>query len=220
LKIILFENTNSLNSTIRTFLLSKGHRVEHYGSVADCFNIVNTSVYDCIIFDMDVFSAKKFDCLKTNRAIYPMKKILPIIHHNDVETLKDLFSLGYTHYIKKPFTIHELELHLNRINTLYKVESTLSKCDYSFNLKSCTLIYDNNHYIFTKNQASFISLLISKKNEIVTPSEISLCLWDKNINSYTTIRSLIAKTKKKLPKPFIKNHRGVGYMWVDIAESQ
>lgn len=219
MKIILFENTYSVNSEIRNFLVSKGHRIEHYKSITDCINKNNTIGYDCIIFNMDDSGEKNFDYLKTNRATATMEKILPIIAHDDIETLKNLFSLGYNHYIKKPYTLNELELHLNRINTSYEAEISLSPSAYSFNMKACTLLYDNKHYIFTKNQASLINVLISKKNAIVTPSEISSYLWKNDVYSHTTIRSHIAKIKKKLPKQFIKNYRGVGYMWVDITDS-
>lgn len=218
MKIILFENTYSVNSKIRNLLVSKGHSIEHYESITDCININSTIEYDCIIFNIDDSGEKNFDYLKTNKATATMEKILPIIADDDIETLKNLFSLGYNHYIKKPYTLNELELHLNRIHTSYKAKMPLSLCTYSFNVKACTLLYDNKHYIFTKNEASLINLLISKKNAIVTSSEISLSLWKNDVYSHTTIRSLISKTKKKLPKQFIKNYRGVGYMWVDIPD--
>lgn len=73
--------------------------------------------------------------------------------------------------------------------------------------------------IMTKNETSLISLFINRKNQIVPEKEISKHVWGTPHCRSVTIRALITKTQKKLPHRFIKNFRGIGYMWVENTEN-
>jgi DNA-binding response OmpR family regulator len=210
IKIALFENPPKENNVLYTFISSKGYQIDHY---TDLKILDSNSVFNLIIIDIDTFGpnvCRSFT--KLNEKNIP---ILPLISNHNITVLIDCFSSGHHHYIKKPYELKEFELHLNRLYPSLHIKDIHSNNRYFFDEKRSTLSYYDKNYIFTKNEASLISLFMKKKNQIIPEQEISEYIWKSSHCKSATIRALITKTQKKLPHKFIKNFRGVGYMWID-----
>lgn len=211
MKITLFENISKEQSVLYPFLLSQGYRVDHCNNI----RIDPKSIFDFVIIDIDDFDPNICHALSESKNTH----ILPILSNHNITALIPCFSSGYHHYIKKPYTIEELKLHINR---LYPTSSTINfepTNRYFFDEHRSTLSYYDKKYIFTKNETSLISLFINRKNQIVPEKEISKHVWGTPHCRSVTIRALITKTQKKLPHRFIKNFRGIGYMWVENTEN-
>jgi DNA-binding response OmpR family regulator len=145
---------------------------------------------------------------------------LPIIilsAHSDSEKLLKAIDHGVNKYFIKPFDPDDLLEYLEKTVEKLHLKSMKKLGDnFSFDLQTHKLFYQNSLIELTIREVLFISLLLEQKEQTCSNKIIKTKLWndengnDENISDErlrTFIRRLRAKTSKKL----IVNSSGFGY---------
>lgn len=219
MKILLLEDEFMLARSIRTYLLSRGHFVDHFDNGQEVLDLIDTRHYDFYILDINTPLVGGLECLKAISAKYPEIPKIIISAYHDVEYISDAFSFGCSDYLKKPFNLKELDIRIAHLTTqvqqnakpLYDPIIRLSE-HYTFNKESNFLYYDGEIQKFTKRELSLIRMFVSNLGQIMTDESIRSFVWDGEEAEPSTIRSLVNRVKQKLKEELIENVRGFGYM--------
>lgn len=112
--------------------------------------------------------------------------------------------------MKKPFDLEELLLKVckftQRINTIYLDENIY------FDTKERKLFLNNLEIELTKIEKSLLFLLLANKGKNISHSQIEDFVYDRVAKTSNSIRSLVKRLKKKIPKDLIQNSIGDGYI--------
>ena len=122
MKILLLEDEFLLSRSIRTYLLSRGHLVDHYDNGKDVLKVIEEKQHDFYILDINTPLIGGLECLEAIAAKFPNIPKIMISAYNDIEHISSAFDLGCSDYLKKPFNLKELqiriELLLNKSNAV------------------------------------------------------------------------------------------------------
>jgi DNA-binding response OmpR family regulator len=225
-KILLLEDEFMLARSIRTYLLSRGHLVDHYDNGQEVLDVIETQAHDFYILDINTPLIGGLDCLKVIAEKYPDTPKIIISAYHDVDYISDAFSFGCSDYLKKPFNLKELDIRIHHLTVQAKpkIEPVhdpiiyLSN-HYTFNKENYLLYFDEKVQHFTKREYSLIILFVSNIGQIMTDESIRSFIWDGEDAEASTIRSLVNRVRAKLKEDLIQNIRGFGYIMkrVDFA---
>ena len=224
MKILLLEDEFLLSRSIRTYLVARGHLVEHYDNGKDILDIIEEKQHDFYILDINTPLVGGLECLKVITAKYPHIPKIIISAYNDIEHISNAFDIGCSDYLKKPFNLKELQIRIEHLtsnsdNTIAEVKDPiihLSK-HYTFDKESNFLYYDGEIQKFTKKEYSLIVLFISNLGQIMTDESIQSFIWNGEEVEASTIRSLVNRVRTKLKEELLQNIRGFGYVMTRIA---
>lgn len=216
MKIFLLEDDLELNQLIKSALLNKGFFVDAFTEGYSAIESALNSPYDIYILDINV---PGFDGHQVLEVIRKEHKTLPVIIISaalDIDNMTKAYDLGCNDYLKKPFALEELFLHLKYlIKTTYDKDIENDVIDlhhgFTFDMSNQTLYKFNHEIILTKKEKLLLTLLIQNINNTVTIEEIHEYVWNSKDVESVSMRSLIHKLQKKLKSGMIINIRGVGY---------
>ena len=219
MKILLLEDEFLLSRSIRTFLLSFGHLVDHYDNGLDVLEAIKTKEHDFYILDINTPLVGGLECLKVISKLYPDVPKIIISAYNDIDHISKAFKDGCSDYLKKPFNLKELQIrieyltHKNEKNTTQEKDSLIHlSSHYAFNKETNFLYYDGEIEKFTKKEYALIVLFISNLGQIMTDESIQSFIWNGEDVQASTIRSLVNRVRIKLKEDLLQNIRGFGYM--------
>lgn len=218
MKILLLEDEFMLARSIRTYLLSRGHFVDHYDNGQEVLELIETQSHDFYILDINTPLVGGLECLKVIAEKYPNTPKIIISAYHDVDYISDAFTFGCSDYLKKPFNLKELDIRISHLTS--QVQSTAVQYDpiirlsphYTFNKESNFLFYDGEIQKFTKREFSLITMFVSNLGQIMTDESIRSFVWDGEEAEPSTIRSLVNRVRHKLKEELIENIRGFGYV--------
>lgn len=202
MKILLLEDNIGLANIIKEMLKEKNFFVDFFDdghAVLDHF----MNGYDCFILDINVPRVDGLTLLKTIRE-YDQKTPVIIISSNiELDTIKNAYLKGCNDFLKKPFYIYELEA---KIDLLCKKNDILNlKENFLFNVGTETLYNGNNDEVHLTNREKLFLLLASKHpSQGISLELIEQYVWEGQITSIMSIRSLIKRLRTKLPKETIE----------------
>ena len=214
MKILLLEDEKLLNDAITKFLTIDGHAIETYRdgqSALDAFEYQN---FDLLILDINVPNINGFALLEI---LHERKIEVPCIFISaiiDIDDISRAFDLGCYDYLKKPFHLKELSLRINKIlQTRYvPTEHLRLSQNYSFDMETSTLRFNQEAQILTHRQVQIIELLAQNRSRVVNYDMFRDHIWDDLEIDNATIRAEVNRLKKSLKDDFISNIRTVGYM--------
>jgi len=214
LKILLLEDDKLLNDAITKFLTIEGHRILSYRDGQSALNAFEDLTFDLLILDINVPNINGLTLLKKLQ----QKKIqIPTIFISaiiDIDDISRAFDLGCHDYLKKPFHLKELSLRINKIlQTGYVPKEHLRLSNnYSYDVESSTLRFNNEIQILSPRQTQIIELLAQNRSRIVHYDMFRDYVWDGLEIDNATIRAEINRLKKTLKDDCISNIRSIGYM--------
>lgn len=219
MKILLLEDEFMLARSVRTYLLARGHLVDHYDNGQEVLEAIETQVHDFYLLDINTPLVGGLECLKAIASKYPLIPKIIISAYHDVSYISEAFSTGCSDYLKKPFSLKELEIRIAHLTAQvqhtpeiqYEPMIHLSK-HYTFNKESNFLYYDGTIQNFTKREYSLVTMFVSNLGQIMTDESIRSFVWDGDEAEPSTIRSLVNRVRSKLKEELIDNVRGFGYV--------
>ncbi|OHD95291.1 response regulator transcription factor [Sulfuricurvum sp. RIFOXYD12_FULL_44_77] len=219
MKILLLEDEFMLARSIRTYLLSRGHFVDHYDNGQEVLEVIESQAHDFYILDINTPLIGGLECLKVIAEKYPDPPKIIISAYHDVDYISDAFSFGCSDYLKKPFNLKELDIRIHHLTVQAKpkiepVNDPIIHLSnhYTFNKENYLLYYDDKVQQFTKREYSLIILFVSNLGQIMTDESIRSFIWDGEDTESSTIRSLVNRVRAKLKEDLIQNIRGFGYI--------
>jgi len=214
MKILLLEDELMLQSAMVEYLTDTGYEVDAFEDGVEAFeNCINES-YDLFILDINTPS---LDGLSLLEKLQNEKIFVPTIFVSaitQIEQISKAYELGCYDYLKKPFHLKELTLHIERLLKMANIESKslvkISKM-YSYDLEKERLVFDNEEQSLTPKQAQIINLFACNINKIVDFDMLRHYVWDDPQIDNATIRAEVHRVKQVLKEDLIESLKGIGY---------
>lgn len=204
LHILLAEDDEMFGNILRDYLVLNGHNVMLCRNGEEARNEFVSNDYDLIITDVMMPVKDGFTFVNELRKI---NKIVPVIYltaRNQKEDIVRGYKSGADDYITKPFDSEVLLLKIQAVtarqrNTINNhTPEHISIGNYIFIPAERVLQLDENRERLSPRESALLSLLLSRKNELVDRSVILKEIWGDD--SYFNNRSLdvyITKLRKR-----------------------
>jgi DNA-binding response OmpR family regulator len=215
MKILLLEDDEILNEVISSFLIKKGYQVCSTYDGEEAEDELYKNNFDLLLLDVNVPNINGFELLKNLRTNNINTPAIFLTSLNDTEDLKEGFLSGCDDYIKKPFEFEELDLRIENIKRLYKIETNFVQSlsqNSLYNFNECSLHVKGKKYTLSKKESQVLEYFLKNKHRTISIEEIGVNIWsyeDKPTDS--TIRTYIKNLRKILEKDIITTIKGIGY---------
>lgn len=221
--ILLVEDDKSLNRGISFKLNKEGYKVFSAKTVKEAWEMFNNNI-DLILLDIGLPDGDGFDfCSEVRKKSNVLVVFLTACdQETDIVTGLDL---GADDYIVKPFSLMVLMSKINallRRNSREEYGEKLSSGDIIFSVKDMKVSKKGRELVLSKTELKLLKYLMDNAKQIITKEQLLSELWDVegNFVDQNTIAVNIRRLREKIedipsqPK-YIKNIRGVGYMWIE-----
>ena len=215
MKVLVVEDNEELNNTLKEILEINGYNVETAFDGEEALDFATYSEYDAIILDIML---PKIDGYKVCQILRQKGIKTPILMLTAKDTLQDKvkgLDIGADDYLVKPFEIEEL---LARIRALIRRASTeksdvIKIGDITVDLAKREIVRDGKKLMITPKLFCILEQLLLNRGKVVTYESLMNKCW--GINDYPTketVRANIKLLRKILEnKDIIQNVSGVGY---------
>ncbi len=219
MRILIIEDEDKAADYLRQGLTESGYAVERADSGIDGLHMALQTDYSLILLDVNLPTIDGWEVLEMIRRRKQTRVIMLTAHGRLEEKVRGL-ELGADDYLVKPFQFPEL---LARIRTQLKrsepviVEDRLCVADLELDPCGHKAFRAGQRINLTSKEFALLHLLLSRKGEVLTRTEITSLIWDMNFDSDTNvvevaIRRLRVKIDEPFENPLIHTIRGVGYM--------
>lgn len=214
MRVLLLEDELMLQSAIAEYLNDMGYEVDVFDNGKEVYEHVVNHQYDLFIFDINI---PGIDGLTLLENLQKDKIFVPTIFISaitEIEQISKAYELGCYDYLKKPFHLKELTLHMDRLLKMANIESKslvkISKM-YSYDLQKERLLFDNEEQSLTPKQAQIIHLFASNINKIVDFDMLRHYVWDDPQIDNATIRAEVHRVRQILKEDLVESLKGIGY---------
>ena len=214
MKILLLEDEIMLQSAMVEYLTDTGYEVDSFEDGEDAFYACMENSYDLYIFDINTPS---IDGLSLLEKLQKEKIYVPTIFISaitQIEQISKAYELGCYDYLKKPFHLKELTLHIDRLLSMANIEGKslvkISKM-YTYDLEKKRLYFDNKEQTLTPKQAQIIDVFAHNINNIVDFDMLRHYVWDDYNVDNATIRAEVHRAKQVLKEELVESIKGIGY---------
>lgn len=207
--LMLVEDEYLLNKAIKTYLVSKGIKVDAFLDGFDAIDAIGPQ-YDIFVIDIDIPHINGIEILEQVHKLYPSLPVIMISATIDMNIITKAYKKGCSDYLKKPFDIKELELKIKSFTRNNKQEIKIAENLY-YDKDKQELKYDENVILLTQKENIFLSLLILNRGKVVRHEIIELAVWGVDSDN-THLRQLVNRLRSKLPENLIQNRIGEGYI--------
>jgi len=208
MKILLLEDNERLNNSIVKRLEFKGYKIDAFTDGHDALDKIYDG-YDCFILDINVPSIDGISILREIRETYQTIPILVISSNIDLDTIKNAYGFGCNDYLKKPFYIDELEV---KIEILCHLDADIISLNdgFTYDIKKRELFNDSLIKL-TKKETLLLHHLITNKNKVLNYSSILNYVWEGDVATTDSLRTLVMRLRKKIPKDSLETIVDFGY---------
>ena len=189
--------------------------MDSYLDGLEAFEAIKKNSYDLLLLDISV---PGLDGLSFLEKIHELKIFVPTIFISalvDIEDISRAYNLGCYDYLKKPFELKELDLRINNIKRLFKIndDDILSVSnDITIDKKNLLVKVNDKEIHISVKELNVLEYLMKHKNKPISVDELTSNIWSyENTPLGTTIRTYIKNLRKVLGEEYITNIRGVGY---------
>ena len=219
MRVLLLEDEIMLQDAIKEYLEETGYIVDAYEDGEEAYTAIGEAVYDLFIFDINTPS---IDGLSLLERLQKEKIFVPTIFISaitQIEQISKAYALGCYDYLKKPFHLKELTLHIDRLLKIANITSQtvvpLSKF-YSYDLERKKLMFDGEDQPLTYKQSQIMDLLASFGGKIVDFDTLRYYVWENSHVDNATIRAEIHRVRSVLKENLIESIKSVGYRLKNI----
>ena len=214
MKILLLEDELMLQSAIVEYLSDTGYEIDAFEDGQEAFEHSVKNIYDLFIFDINT---PTIDGLTLLENLQKEKIFVPTIFISaitQIEQISKAYELGCYDYLKKPFHLKELTLHIERLLKMANIECKsivkISKM-YSYDLQKERLLFDNEEQSLTPKQAQIMNLFANNINKIVDFDMLRHYVWDDTPVDNVTIRAEVHRVRQMLKEDLVESLKGIGY---------
>lgn len=220
--ILLLEDDESLNRGISFKLKKEGYNVLSEYTVEGGLKSFRDNEIDLVISDVGLEDGSGFDFCEEVRKSSNVFIIFLTALDQEIDIVTG-YDLGADDYITKPFSLMVLISKVNalmrRIEKTSLSESIISG-NITFVLEEMKVLKNTQEVIISKNELKLLKYLITNPKQILSKDQLLKALWDIDgqfVDENTVavnIRRLREKIEDNPSKPeYIKNVRGIGYIW-------
>ncbi len=215
MKILLLEDDPILSDIMKENLELSGFDVTLVMDGEEAMKVISNDKFNLFLFDINVPLASGMDVLKFAREYHYETPTIMITAYQDINHLKESFSLGCDDYIKKPFEYEELEQRIVNIKKHFNIENeadvTLGE-NLLFNFAKQEIKQKDDSYHLSQKEAEILNYLFTNINRVISTEELMQNIWIYDeIPSDATLRVYIKNLRNIVGKEHIKTIRGTGY---------
>jgi len=180
-------------------------------------NFLDTRKYhDIVLSDIQMPNLNGVELSRAIQKINSQQKIIIISAHSDKKNLIELINLGIHSFIEKPFNHDHLFSMLYKVCCLLRADSILNLSNEIQYDRGCKKLMtsEQEEIALSDNELKLLELFTNHNNQTFSTVEIFNHLYyDKPEKEFSedSIKSLIKRFRKKLPKNTILNNRQLGY---------
>jgi len=214
MRVLLLEDERMLQEAIREYLGATGYLVDAFEDGMEAYRAIHANKYDLFIFDINTPSIdglSLLEKLQKERIDVPTIFISAI---TQIEQISRAYELGCYDYLKKPFHLKELMLHIERLMSITDrcSERVIAISDhYMYDINRRRLIYDGEDQKLTQRQAQIIDLLATNLGKIVDFDLLRYYVWENAPIDNATIRAEVHRVRQALKEELIETVKGIGY---------
>ena len=214
MKVLLLEDELMLQSAIKEYLVDTGYEVTVFEDGKEAYDHIHDHNYDLFIFDINTPSIdglSLLDSLQKEKIYVPTIFISAI---TEIEQISKAYELGCYDYLKKPFHLKELGLHIERLLKIADIRAKsfirISKM-YSYDAEKKCLLFNGEEQLLTHKQAQIIELFAANINKVVDFEMLRHYAWDDSPVDNAIMRAEIHRVRQVLKEDLIKTLKGIGY---------
>ena len=214
MKVLLLEDELMLQGAIKEYLSDTGFDVTAFEDGQEAYDNISSNCYDLFIFDINTPSMdglSLLDKLQKEKIYVPTIFISAI---TEIEQISQAYALGCYDYLKKPFHLKELSLHIERLLKMADIRAKsfikISKM-YSYDAENQSLLFDGEEQLLTQKQLQIMDVLAKNINKVVDFEMLRHYAWDDSPIDNAVIRAEIHRLRQVLKEDLITTLKGVGY---------
>ncbi len=214
MKVLLLEDELMLQGAIKEYLSDSGFEVTAFEDGQEAYENIASNSYDLFIFDINTPSMdglSLLDRLQKEKIYVPTIFISAI---TEIEQISQAYALGCYDYLKKPFHLKELGLHIDRLLKMADIRAKdlikISKM-YSYDAENQSLVFDGEAQLLTQKQLQIMDLFAKNINKVVDFEMLRHYAWDDSPVDNAIIRAEIHRLRQVLKEDLITTLKGVGY---------
>jgi len=217
MQVLLLEDELMLQSAIAEYLTDIGYEVDVFDNGQEVYAHVVEHQYDLFIFDINT---PGIDGLTLLRKLQEEKIHVPTIFISaitEIEQISQAYALGCYDYLKKPFHLQELRLHIERLFKMVDIRAKkfvkLSRM-YCYDLENKCLLFDGEEQVLTQKQAQIMELFAANYNRVIDFEMLRHYVWNDNPVDNAIIRAEIHRVRQVLHEDLIVTLKGIGYQLI------
>jgi DNA-binding response OmpR family regulator len=215
-RIFLLEDDLTLNETVVEYFEDRDFEVISSYDGEDALDKIYEKHFDILLLDVNVPGLNGFDILKQIREQDITTPAIFITSLNSMVDVENGFESGCDDYIRKPFSLKELELRVDTIikrGFFHQSEDSIKIDDtISYNSSNDTLSIDNKEIQLKNKEVKLLKLFLQNKDEILNHEKIYSHLWEYDEEpSESALRTYIKNLRKYLGKERIVSIKKLGY---------
>jgi len=222
MRILLIEDEKRLSHFIKKGLIEQGFAVDQAYDGEEGLYLAKEETYDVIILDVML---PKLNGVEVCKQIRTSKKNIPVLMLTARgETEDKILGLdsGADDYLTKPFVFTELKARINALlrRSYHQVTNNLAIDDLELDPLKHIVRRNGKMIKLTPKEFAILELLLRRKNEVVTRTQVIEHVWDYNFESLSNVVDVFIGTlRKKIDRGYkiklIHTLHGVGYMISD-----
>jgi two-component system response regulator VanR len=212
IKILLVEDDEHINNTVKTFLLEAGYKVDACLDGDEAHKMFYDNTYQLVILDIMLPGISGHELLREFRKLNNTPILMMTALADDENQIR-AFDAEADDYVTKPFKI---QLLLKRVEALLRRSGALSKeircCKLTLQPDDFVAFYDSVELALTLKEFEILMLLVQNKGKTLTHETILSRVWGYDFDGDgSAVHTHIKNLRAKLPENIIKTVRGVGY---------
>lgn len=180
----------------------------------EALEIYNQNKIDVVLLD---FVMPNINGNMVAKQIRATNKKIPIIlasAHTDKEKLLESISLNLVKFIEKPIMFEDLQAtFIDVLQILNENNMLLTPItpNISYNFITKKMINNSEEIQLSKNEVSFIELLLSKPNQFFSKETIEAEVFEESVDE-NTLRNMVYRLRKRFDESFIITVKDFGYL--------
>ena len=221
-KILLLEDDESLNRGISLKLKKEGYEVLSATGVAEAKEMFRENEVDLIISDISMENGNGLEFGQSIRKVSDVYLIFLTALDQEVDIVNG-YDAGADDYITKPFSLMVLISKVNalmrRIKNTHEEGNVLTSGSIQVWCKEMKVFYEEQELSLSKKEIQLLLYFLEHPKQIISKEQILESVWDMDgqFVDDNTVPVTISRLKKKLATEedyeYIKNIRGIGYLW-------
>jgi len=172
---------------------------------------------DILIVDIELPKMNGIELISKIRESNKDVEIVVISAYTKTDYFLECINCHVSKYIVKPFTSRKIKELLVMLNEDFKnsvnQESICLDEEFTFNMESSQLLYNNDCVNLTKKERELLMLLLDNINSLISIDTMEYTIWPEQGSSPSRRRALISRLRSKLKHRFIETHASEGYIF-------
>ena len=179
----------------------------------DGFSVYSEQKPDIIVIELLV--PNSVELIKKIRKSDDKVTLVAMTEDSSIELLREIVDLSFSSYLIKPVSSIHIKEELIKVSKKIDNRGNIGLPFFcQWNIKSKTLLYQDNVIFLTNRESKLFELLVEKKGKFCSDTEILFFVWGDEFDKIVTnssIRTLVKNLRKKVPEGLIVNQYGIGY---------